>query len=396
MRCCKFFGLMSVSCILLFSFNAFTEEVLLKQYIFPLQDKHVHSSSIVQLPNGDLLAVWFHGSGERTANDVILQGSRLKSGSDSWSPVFLMAETYNTPDCNPVLFLDNNHRLWLYWIAVNANRWEQSILKYRYTDNWAGEGAPEWEWQDVLLLKPGTSFSEAIAEGFDKLQFAEPLWAEYAPRYTRMLIEAAKDPVKRDIGWMTRTALLTLDNGRILMPLYSDGYNVSLVAFSDDHGMSWHCSAPIVGLGNIQPSLAVRSNGQIVAYMRDNGPPPKRIQKATSDDNGETWSVALPTDLPNPGASVVVEVLRNGHWVLVYNDAERGRHNMAVALSEDEGETWSYHRYLEKNESSEQSYGYPFIIEDADNVIHVTYSYRGPDGASITHTQFSPDWIKEN
>ncbi|MHC4074033.1 MAG: exo-alpha-sialidase, partial [Planctomycetota bacterium] len=38
--------------------------------IFPLQGKHVHSSSIVECPNGDLLACWFHGSGERTADDV--------------------------------------------------------------------------------------------------------------------------------------------------------------------------------------------------------------------------------------------------------------------------------------------------------------------------------------
>ena len=30
--------------------------------IFPLQGKHVHSSSIVECPNGDLLACWFHGS----------------------------------------------------------------------------------------------------------------------------------------------------------------------------------------------------------------------------------------------------------------------------------------------------------------------------------------------
>ncbi|MCD6596814.1 MAG: hypothetical protein J7L04_03960, partial [Bacteroidales bacterium] len=44
------------------------------EYIFPLQNLHVHSSSIVELPNGDLLACWFEGSGERTANDVLVKG----------------------------------------------------------------------------------------------------------------------------------------------------------------------------------------------------------------------------------------------------------------------------------------------------------------------------------
>ena len=74
-------------------------------HIFPLQGKHVHSSSIVECPNGDLLACWFHGSGERTADDVVVQGARLKKGRKKWSPVFLMADTPRFPDCNPVLSL---------------------------------------------------------------------------------------------------------------------------------------------------------------------------------------------------------------------------------------------------------------------------------------------------
>jgi len=39
------------------------------ELIFPPEKWHNHSSSIVELPNHDLLTVWFHGSGERTADD---------------------------------------------------------------------------------------------------------------------------------------------------------------------------------------------------------------------------------------------------------------------------------------------------------------------------------------
>ncbi|MEZ4905823.1 MAG: hypothetical protein R2822_30680 [Spirosomataceae bacterium] len=42
--------------------------------IFPNQEKHVHGSSLVQLPNGDFLAAWFYGSGERTEDDVKIMG----------------------------------------------------------------------------------------------------------------------------------------------------------------------------------------------------------------------------------------------------------------------------------------------------------------------------------
>ncbi len=46
------------------------------ELIFPLEKWHNHSSSVVELPNGDLLVVWFHGSGERTADDVLIRGAR--------------------------------------------------------------------------------------------------------------------------------------------------------------------------------------------------------------------------------------------------------------------------------------------------------------------------------
>jgi hypothetical protein len=37
--------------------------------------------SIIECPNGDLLACWFHGSGERTADDVVIQDAWLQKVS---------------------------------------------------------------------------------------------------------------------------------------------------------------------------------------------------------------------------------------------------------------------------------------------------------------------------
>src|SRR5665648_118663 len=44
---------------------------LILESVFPLQEQHCHGSSIVELPNKDLLVAWFQGSGERTADDVV-------------------------------------------------------------------------------------------------------------------------------------------------------------------------------------------------------------------------------------------------------------------------------------------------------------------------------------
>ena len=105
------------------------------ELIFPVQEKHVHGSSVVETPDGDLIAAWFYGSGERSANDVLIQGARLRKGDTSWSEVFTMADTPGFPDCNPVLFVDSQERLWLFWIAVLANGWQNSLLKYRRASN---------------------------------------------------------------------------------------------------------------------------------------------------------------------------------------------------------------------------------------------------------------------
>ena len=63
------------------SANSLVESML----IFPGQEKHVHGSSVVALPNGDLLSVWFYGNGERNSDDVKLMGARLPKGAKSWT-----------------------------------------------------------------------------------------------------------------------------------------------------------------------------------------------------------------------------------------------------------------------------------------------------------------------
>jgi hypothetical protein len=59
------------------------------------------------------------------------QCARLKEGHSAWSDVFPMADTPNLPDCNPVLFVGPDQELWLFWIAVPAERWEDSLLRFR-------------------------------------------------------------------------------------------------------------------------------------------------------------------------------------------------------------------------------------------------------------------------
>ena len=102
------------------------QEVLFRAIeIFPLVNQNVHGSTIVELPNGDLLAAWFQGSGERWADDVAIMGARLRAGKDKWTKPFVMADVPGFPDINPILFLDPQDRLWLMWYTVTITKTER-------------------------------------------------------------------------------------------------------------------------------------------------------------------------------------------------------------------------------------------------------------------------------
>ncbi|MEJ7586685.1 MAG: exo-alpha-sialidase [Ferruginibacter sp.] len=363
--------------------------------IFPSQEKHTHGSSIVSLSNGDFLCAWFMGSGERTADDVKIMGARLQKGSKAWSPPFLLADTYNIPDCNPVLFINNNGKLFLVWIAVEANKWEYSILRFKTSKDYLNTGAPVWNWQDNILLKPGDDFATEVAAIFKKLPDNKAGWSAYAPPYDDLTIEASKDTRKRSIGWMTRIKPLLLDSNRILLPLYSDGFSFSMLAISDDDGTTWRSSLPLVGRGNIQPALVLKKDGTIAAYMRDNGDAPSRVQVSESNNKGESFSAAIKSSIPNT-ASVELLVLQDGRWAFVGNDIEDGRYRLSLYFSDDEGKTWKWKYYIENEPPGKGSFSYPSLIQSKDGLLHLTYSYQLDRlGESIKYVVFDPKRITE-
>jgi predicted neuraminidase len=195
----------------------------------------------------------------------------------------------------------------------------------------------------------------------------------------------------------------------MIVPLYSDGYDLALMALSDDGGQTWRASQPLVSLGGVQPSLAKRRDGSLVALMRDNGPPPKRALQATSADGGETWSTVTDTDIPNPGSGLEVIVLKSGRWALVNNDTEQGRHRLSVWLSYDEGRTWPWKRAIEDSPAGPKAdtASYPSLIQSRDLSLHLTYSFvrKGSDvpqtaqgeplRETIRHAHFDEAWVMQ-
>lgn len=373
--------------------------------LFPFQPQHVHSASVVECPNGDLLACWFQGSGERKADDVRVMGSRKRAGADGWSEPFLMADVPDFPDCNPMMFIDPRGRLWLMWVTIIANLWESAVLKYRISyDYMMPEGPPNWAWQDDVHPKPDERFGEIVKEKLDAYLAAYKAdgyeLSEEAQEWVRHVEEKADDKYFSRAGWMPRNPPTILGE-RLIVPLYSDGYSFSLMAITDNWGKTWTVSEPLVGAGNIQPSIAVKKDGTLVAYMRDNGPPPKRLHVSESTDRGLTWGPVRDSNVPNPGTSAGVINLPNGHWLLVYNDLEAGRHSLAVSVSTDEGETWRWTRHLEVDPRGTEftRSHYPTVIAARDGSVHLVYSQHHRDGdasrKTIRYVHLNEAWVRE-
>lgn len=351
------------------------------EFLFPAEPVHNHSSSIVELKDGRLMVTWYRGSGERTADDVTVEASFLAKNAINWTPRITIADTPGFPDTNPVLWVDPQQRLWLFWGLVIANEWHTSLLKYERAD----KGELPFNWGDSIILKP-VNIAEKTKAVFGKID------SERA----RGIIAKAEDKYFSRMGWFTRTHPITLPGGRYLVPLYSDGYSFGLMALSDDEGKTWFASEPIVGFGGIQPAVVVRKSGELVAYLRDNGPPPKRVQIAYSKDNGMSWTNAEDTEIPNSGTSVDVIALKDGRWLMVNNDTEKGRNSLAVSLSDDEGRTWKWTRHLEREPTGE--FHYPSVMQTRDGWVHVSYSHFSGERnkqQSIKHARFNTEWVME-
>ncbi len=385
----------------LLGFTALAEDVPFHdaEQIFRPVEPQTHAPGIVESANGDLIASWYGGS-EGPGSDAAVLGARKKQGEKTWSQPFLMADRPGLPDCNTCMMIDRGGRLWLFWPTVIGGSWETCLMNYRVSSDYLPPGGPKWDREGIILLKPDDFRDEALKLLGD-FKLRPPRGAKGGPDEQRAKLD---DPLYQRLGWAPRCKPTVLPSGRILLPLYTDTFAISIMAISDDDGATWYASKPLIGFGNIQPTVLRRNDGVLVAYMRENGPR-NCIRVSESKDDGLSWGPVGDTTLSNPGSGIDAVRLANGHWVLVYNDSKESRARLAVSISEDEGQTWKVTRHLEQH--ADGRYHYPAVIQGRDGTIHAIYSCfiapkRG-EGASdrkaptlkgIKHAAFNEAWIR--
>lgn len=374
-----------------------------ERFIFSGDRGHVHASSIVETPDGSLLAVWyengpqnpayyFQGGDADKSDDVRIAGARLSRGGAAWEAPFVMSDTFGLSDNNPALGIDAQKRLWLVHAtltAVPARTWGSALLQYKVATDYEGSGAPRWVRSSILVPKPD-GLDELVAREADGVRRRAGRQSPQGLERARGLLERLDDPFARRLGWMPRVHPLALRDGAFLVPLANENFNVAVMAITRDGGETWTFSRPVPGMGVTQPSVVQLRDGRLVAFFRD-ATPAHRIHRSESADGGLTWTPVTVTTLPNPGAGIEAITLASGDLAIIYNDKESSpRDRLAVSISSDQGQTWRWTRHLENTPG--ERFDYPSLVQGADGSLHATYSYNLK---TIKHVTFNEAWVRK-
>lgn len=280
-----------------------------------------HASTLAELPNGNLVCALYAGQYEGSPDSAILLSEFVKD-QGKWTSPRVVADTPGLPEGNPVLFLDKNGTLWLFFVTMFGKGWDTCKVKYQRSYDFGKT------WQPPVTLRD-------------------------------------------ELGWMTRNKPLILPNGDIILPMYDERDWTSFFLISEDGGETWKPTHKLVApIGIIQPAIVLVED-ELIAFMRCGGSG-GNIWKAVSKDFGRSWSHAQPIPLPNPNSGIDAIAVED-KILLAFNNSPRWRTPLSLAISSDKGESWEL---LLDVEDEEGEFSYPCLLMTGDGFIHLTYTYK--------------------
>jgi predicted neuraminidase len=144
------------------------------------------------------------------------------------------------------------------------------------------------------------------------------------------------------------------------------------------------------GRHSIQPLLLALGPQQAIALMRDTGPHPGHVLSSRSEDAGKHWTADEKLALPNPDSAVAGLRRPDGSLLLVFNDTESGRSSLALAVSRDQGRSWSTVRHFEQAGDGNGEFSYPYLIRGSNGRMHLLYTWNRK---RIRHIIFNDSWV---
>ena len=290
-----------------------------------------HASTIAETPEG-LIAAWFGGTREKHPDVEIWISRRLQSR-------------------------------WTAPISV-ANGIQDSSKRYPC-------------WNPVLFQYPGGPLMLFYKVGPDPVHW----WGELKTSNDHGMSWSRAIRLPQGILGPVKNKPVLLKDGRLICPSSSespDGRWQVHLEITKDFGKTWTSTGSLndgLRYHIIQPSLLLYKNKQqLLCRSQEN-----RIVSLWSIDQCVSWSKPDTTSLLNPNSGTDAVTLKNGWQLLVFNPTEKTKNNwggartpLHVAISRD-GMKWEEVLVLE---SAPGEYSYPAVIQSADGIVHITYTWN--------------------
>lgn len=317
-----------------------------------------HAADLLELPNGDILCCWFAGSDEGNA-DISIVVSRLNKGESRWTVPVMLSDDHKRSEQNPSLFLAPTGEIWAVYTAQTAR---------------TPDIKPNFNLQYTAEIRCKKSNDNGYTWGETEVLFSRP-------------------------GSFCRQKIQVLANGRWIFGnwiCFSDetrnGSDITVMQISDDAGKTWREVEVPQSQGCVHANILEIEAGKLIALYRSRFA--DNIYISHSDDNGDSWTAPVRTELRNNNSSISAVKLDSGSIALIYNDVSfnddpsqtvwpHQRCPVTIAISEDAGATWPFRRIIEfgegfvgpYNDINNRRYEYPVIMQGADGKIHAAYSW---------------------
>lgn len=316
--------------------------------LLPTGSAMCHGATIVEAPDGVLLAAWFGGTYEGHPDTAIWMA---RQDGDHWAAAEKVVDVPGVPMFNPVFFADRDRTLWLFYkVGPNVPSWTGFYVQSR-------DSGRSWSAPVMLpagLIGPARNKPVLLSNGDILCGSSRETWQSWA-----CWIEVSSDGGRT---WQLRGPLAVPPS-----PLVDE---VTISATWDPERAQLRLPEGFPGV--IQPTVWEYAPGRLKMLMRSTKPVGV-VCTSLSDDYGYTWSPVTPTTIPNSNSALDAVLLRDGRVVVLCNPTVRGRTPLSLLVSEDNGLTWPRRLDLE---TAAGEYSYPALIQTGSGRLHAVYTYR--------------------
>ncbi len=351
----------------------------------PIFAHHNHVPSIVECPNGDILAAWYTCR-EESGREVATVAARLRRNpetnayADQWDRPSIFWDAPDRNDHTTALWNDGNGTIWHFSGISAAATWGNlALLLRKSTDNGA-------TWSRARFIVP-----------------------------------------EHGIRHMPITTVFRAQDGTIVLPCdaVSSGKGGTALWMSRDDGETWHDAGGTIA--GIHAAVAQLGDGRLLAFGRGDEID-GMMPMSTSNDMGATWTYA-PSVFPpvHTGQRPLLFKLKTGElfFAAFSNDPEddtdpskpkdwmhvtdrsgvrRPVRGLYCALSLDDGKTWEFARpvsddgpehmietmdgaFRPMSRSQSEPAGYICGFQGADGLVHLA--------SSRNHYVFNRAWLRQ-